>query len=216
MGKRIKVLIADDHAMVREGLRSMLRSSEFEVIGEASSGREALVLAAKDPPDVVLMDVSMPEQDGLAALAALKRQMPAIPVLMLSTYESPSYIVRAVGLGAAGYVLKGVKREELLEALRKVVVGEVLAQDELLQAALRQLAPEGDGLELKDRPERLTQREVQILALLSEGLSNPQIGEVLQLSESTVRTHVRNVLQKLGVGDRTRAAVWAVSEGVVD
>lgn len=211
---KFRVLIADDHAMVREGLRSLIQGPEFEVIAEAAGGRAAVGLTAEHDPDVVLMDVSMPDMDGLSALEAIKRQQPDVPVLMVSTYENPSYIVRAIAAGAAGYILKGTSREELLAALRSVTAGDTLVDAGLLRSVVESLVQEPEEGD-QGLIEPLTGREIEVLALVAQGLTNVQIGQILEIAEGTARTHVQSIIHKLGVSDRTQAAVWAVKHGVV-
>lgn len=201
--------------MVREGLRSLLEGDEFEIAGEACNGREATELVATLSPDVVLMDVSMPETDGLAALSAIKRDYPEIPVLMVSTYENASYIVRAIASGAAGYLLKGASREELVEAVRGVTAGESMIDPAILRTVVENLTHQPVPSEEKRGQDSLTERELEVLALVAQGLTNRQIGQILSISEGTARSHVQNIIQKLGVSDRTQAAVWAVKHRVV-
>lgn len=213
--QRIRVAIADDHAMVREGLRSLLRAGEFEVVGEASTGREAVELVLKERPQVVLMDVRMPDMDGLAALSRIKEETPSSAVLMVTTYEDASYLVRAIAAGAAGYLLKGVGREELVEALRAVASGESVIDPSMLRTVVESVAGQGGSGAMAGSPSPLTEREEEVLQLVAQGLTNNQIGEKLFITEGTARAHIHNILQKLGLSDRTQAAVWAAKKGLL-
>jgi DNA-binding NarL/FixJ family response regulator len=218
--RQIKVLIVDDHAMVREGLRAMLNAEGVLVVGEASSGREGIEMTRQLSPDVVLMDVRMPEVSGLTALEIIKADVPQTTVLMVTTYENPEYLAKAVIGGAAGYLLKSTSRQDLLDAIRTVADGGSLINRELLQEVVRKLE-QGRSLtgtaddEARARFEDLTEREIAVLRLVVEGLSNRDIADVLCISAGTVKTHVEHVIQKLQVSDRTQAAVWAVRHGLV-
>jgi len=218
--RQIKVLIVDDHAMVREGLRAMLSTEGILVVGEAASGREGIEMTRQLSPDVVLMDVRMPEVSGLTALEIIKTDMPQTAVLMVTTYENPEYLMKAVIGGAAGYLLKSATRGDLLDAIRTVADGGSLINRELMREVVSRLE-QGRSLigtadnEARARFEDLTEREVAVLRLVVEGLSNRDIAEVLCLSPNTVKTHVEHVIQKLQVSDRTQAAVWVVRQGFV-
>jgi DNA-binding NarL/FixJ family response regulator len=210
------VLIVDDHPVVREGLRSMLAADDVEVVGEAGSGSEALALVRELSPQVVLMDIRMPDMDGFSAMAAMKRQCLSTSVIVLTTYNNMQYVIRSVIYGAAGYFLKGVSRQDLLEAIRAVAAGESLLKLHHLRAVIDRLMTE----DAKTAPlavtkmGALTRREREILALIVQGLTNKQIGQILAVSPATIRTHVQNIMAKLGVSDRTQAAVWAVRAGI--
>lgn len=208
----IRVIVADDHEVVRSGIRSIVENTEIEVIGEASDGEEAIRLAKELESDVVLMDVRMPNTDGLAALGRLKIDKPDLPVLMFSTYDNPTYIARAVALGACGYILKGSEKSVLLEALRKASRGEdVWRRDELRRVTGALATPRVSG----DVEVPLTQRESEVLRQMAFGLTNKEIAQALGISYETVKEHVQHILRKVGVSDRTQAAVWAVRQGLV-
>src|SRR5579884_4536100 len=209
----ITVLLVDDHAIWRGGVRSMLEDTEFQVVGEASSGKEALELVDTLHPQLVLLDIRMAGSDGLDTLQALKQKHPDIAVIMLTTYDNPTFMARAVAGGAAGYLLKGVGLEELLEALRAVANGEMLLNAQDLVRSLRGLSEQAAGSE--DLIEPLTEREAEVLRLLATGLSNRDIAALLFVAESTVKTHVEHIIGKLGVSDRVQAAVWAARHGLV-
>src|SRR5579872_4180779 len=203
----VTVLLVDDHAIWRGGVRSMLEDSEFVVVGEASSGPEAIEAARRTQPRLVLLDIRMGGGDGLGALVELKQEHPKTAVVMLTTYDNPTYMARAVAGGAAGYLLKGVERDDMLLALRAVAGGETLLAKEDLVRSLRGISETAVGS--KDLIEPLTDREHEVLRLLATGLTNRDIGSVLFIAESTVKTHVEHIIGKLGVSDRVQAAVWA-------
>ncbi|MEO7714917.1 MAG: response regulator transcription factor [Capsulimonas sp.] len=210
----VDVLLVDDHAIWRGGVRSMLEGSEFRVVGEAGSGKEALEVALRTQPRLILLDIRMAGGDGLDALQTLKRELPGAAVIMLTTYDNPTYMARAVAGGAAGYLLKGIELDDLLLALRAVANGEMLLQPQDLIRALRDLNPDSTGA--SDLIEPLTRREEEVLRLIATGLPNRQIGSILFIAESTVKSHVEHIIGKLGVSDRVQAAVWAARHGVVD
>ncbi|MBS0207474.1 MAG: response regulator transcription factor [Planctomycetes bacterium] len=208
----VQILVADDHQVVRSGLRSLLEGTEFQISAEAINGEEAVRMAARQKPDIVLLDIRMPDVDGLAALGQLRSAHPDLPIIMLSTYDNPTYVARAVALGANGYMLKGFSREELINTLRKVSSGEdAWTRDELRRITGALATPRMAGE--VDVP--LTQRESEVLRQLALGLTNKEIGKALGISYETVKEHVQHILRKIGVTDRTQAAVWAVRKGLV-
>ena len=222
-----RLLIVDDHALVREGIWSMLASApDLEVIGEAANGREALDLCRSLSPDLLLMDVRMPKMDGLAATRMIKEECPATSILMLTTYENTDYLLEAIKAGAAGYVLKDATKQQLLGAARKVLSGESPLNPDLAMRLLRHLADEtnqrAEPLPQLTRerqeelvPEPLTARELEVLRLLALGETNQQIARELAIGRSTVKTHVEHIIGKLGVSDRTGAAVRAIELGLL-
>jgi RNA polymerase sigma factor (sigma-70 family) len=214
--QRIRVLIADDHPVVRQGLRGMLAADDVEVVGEASTGKEAVELVERLAPEVVLMDIRMPDMDGLAAMAEMKKMNTDAHVIVLTTYYNVRYLVRAVIYGASAYFLKGIAREELLSAIRAVHAGESLLKIDQLRAIVDRVLKEDSKLApaAVKKMRSLTRREREILGLVVQGLTNKQIAELLGISQATVKTHVENIIEKLGVSDRTQAAVWAVRAGV--
>ncbi len=208
----IKLLIADDHEVVRSGLKSLVAGTDIKVIAEAASGEAAVRLSLKHEPDVVLLDIRMPDGDGLNALGRIKLERPNMPVLILSTYDNPTYVARAVALGANGYLLKGASREKLLEAIRLAAQGQTSWTREELRRVTGALAtPRLAG----DVEVPLTQRESEVLRQLAHGLTNKEIALALHISYETVKEHVQHILRKIGVSDRTQAAVWAVRKGLV-
>lgn len=208
----IKLLIADDHEVVRSGLKSLVAGTDIKVIAEAATGEAAVRLAMKHEPDVVLLDIRMPEGDGLNSLGRIKLERPNMPVLMLSTYDNPTYVARAVALGASGYLLKGTSREKLLEAIRMAAQGQsAWTRDELRRVTGALATPRLAA----DVEVPLTQRESEVLRQLAYGLTNKEIALALHISYETVKEHVQHILRKIGVTDRTQAAVWAVRKGLV-
>jgi PAS domain S-box-containing protein len=211
----ITVLIADDHPMVREGLRSMLDADEISVIGEAATGAEAVERVQQLNPDVVLMDVRMPDMDGLAATEVVKQGFPDTSVIVITSYESKDYLRRAIEAGAAGYLLKGMSRDSLIEAIRLVRGGGSLIDARLLSELLREMGVEGSRFQgAEGALEALTPREQEVLQLLVRGLTNKEIAAEMHYSVGTVKNVVQRVIEKLGVSDRTQAAVYAVRAGV--
>jgi DNA-binding NarL/FixJ family response regulator len=208
----IRVLVADDHQVVRSGLRSMFADTEIEVVAEAASGKDALQVASETQLNLVLLDVRMPDGDGLNVLGRLKLDHPELAVLMLSTYDNPTYVARAVALGAAGYVLKDTQRDILLDAVRRSAAGENIWTREELRRVTGALATPrlASNVEVP-----LTQRESEVLRQLALGLTNKEIALALHISYETVKEHVQHILRKIGVTDRTQAAVWAVRKGLV-
>lgn len=208
----IRLLVADDHEVVRAGLIGLLNDTEIEVIGQATDGEKAVEMAKELKPDVVLLDIRMADSDGLTALSRIKTEQPSVPVLLLSSYDNPTYVARAVALGAQGYLLKGCTREDLLTALRAAAAGENIWTREELRRVTGALATPRVAADI-DVP--LTQRESEVLRQLAHGLTNKEIAQSLTISYETVKEHVQHILRKIGVSDRTQAAVWAVRKGLV-
>jgi DNA-binding NarL/FixJ family response regulator len=205
-------LVCDDHEVIRTGLTSLLAGTDIQIVGEAATGKDALRLAMKDKPDVILLDIRMPDGDGLYTLEKLRAKAPECKVVMLSTYDNPTYVARSVALGAADYVLKAAPREALVGAITAAAAGESPSRHGELKkiAATMRIRQTVDD---DDVP--LTQRETQVLRHLALGLSNKEIGKSLEISVETVKEHVQNILRKIVVSDRTQAAVWAVRKGLV-
>lgn len=208
----ISLLVADDHQVVRLGLKNILEGTGVVVIAEATSGEEVLQKVATEKPDVVLMDVRMPKGDGLHVLGRLKLDYPELPIILFSSYDNPTYIARAVALGAAAYVLKHDTRERLLETIQLAVRGESAWTREELRRVTGALAT---PRVVSDVEVPLTQRESEVLRQLANGLTNKEIALALGISYETVKEHVQHILRKIGVSDRTQAAVWAVRKGLV-
>ena len=207
----ISVLIVDDHAIVRSGLRTMLADSEVQIVGEAQDGSEALTRTLELQPDVVLLDIRMQNTDGLAALEQIRESSPDTKVMVLSTYDNPTYVARSVALGATDYVLKGSSRDELLDRIRAVATDQAPTEGSILHT-VKQTMGQRKNL-TSDFP--LTNREIQVLKHIALGLSNREIGASLSISVETVKEHVQNILRKISAVDRTQAAVWAVKRGLV-
>jgi DNA-binding NarL/FixJ family response regulator len=208
----VKLLIADDHELIRTGLASLLAGSNIEIVAEAANGKEAVKAAEQHKPDVILLDIRMPDGDGLGTLEKLRAKVPDSKVVMLSTYDNPTYIARAVALGACDYVLKGSKREDLITTIEAAAAGESPSK----AGELRRVASAMKIRQVIDDDEvPLTQRETQVLRHVALGLSNKEIGRSLEISVETVKEHVQNILRKIAVSDRTQAAVWAVRKGLV-
>lgn len=204
----IRVLVVDDHPVVRSGLVGMLDlEDDLEVVGEAADGHEALLRVAALAPDVVLMDLRMPRLDGAGATARIVADYPSTRVLVLTTYDTDTDIVRAVEAGATGYLLKDTPRTQLVDAVRAAARGEtVLAPPVAARLVSRLRAP---------AVEALTPREVEVLAAVARGLSNAEIGRALFIGEATVKTHLLRAFAKLGVDDRTRAVTVAMERGIL-
>ncbi len=205
----IRVLIADDHSVVRQGLRMFLTlDPELEVVAEAADGAEALRLARELRPDVVLMDLLMPVMDGIAATQAIRQEVPDIEVVALTSVLEDASVVGAIRAGAIGYLLKNTEADELRRAIRAAADGQVQLSPEAAARLMREVrAPES--------PEALTERETDVLRLVAEGKANKEIAHSLRIGEKTVKTHVSNILAKLGVQSRTQAALYAVKIGLV-
>jgi len=208
----VKVLIADDHEVVRSGLKTLLANTDIEIAAEVATGEAAVKWALAHKPDVVLLDIRMPEGDGLTALGRIKLDKPEMPVLMLSTFDNPTYIARAVALGASGYVLKSCTRDALLQAIRTTAAGESAWTREELRRVTGALATPRLAADVEVP---LTQRESEVLKQLAMGLTNKEIANTLHISYETVKEHVQHILRKIGVSDRTQAAVWAVRKQLV-
>jgi two-component system, NarL family, response regulator LiaR len=205
----IRIVIADDHSVVRQGLRMFLGlDSELEVVGEAANGAEALRMARQLRPDVVLMDLLMPVMDGIAATAAIRGELPDTEVLALTSVLEDASVVGAVRAGAIGYLLKDTQADALCLAIKAAAAGQV-------QLTPRAAARLMQAVSAPESPEELTERETEVLRLLAQGQSNKQIARNLQIGEKTVKTHVSNILSKLGVQSRTQATLYAIRIGLV-
>ncbi|TVR21011.1 MAG: DNA-binding response regulator [Anaerolineaceae bacterium] len=206
MSDTTTILIVDDHPVVRAGIRSMLIDQpDFDVIGEAASGAEALDLVNVHQPDVVLMDLRMPGMDGIKTTHRIKTRHPRTVVLMLTTYDSDRDLIGAVRMGAAGYLLKDIPREDLHGAIRSAMRGENLLPAEMIARAHHTPSPEA-----------LTEREIDVLTLVAGGMTNKQVGQKLHIGTATVKTHLLNIYGKLSVSDRTSAVTVAIQRGLID
>ena len=203
----IRILVVDDHPMIRAGIKAMLAKEDMKVVAEASSGPDAVKIALKKKLDLVLMDVRMPGGDGLNALGRIRLETEDLPIIMYSGYDNPTYVARAVALGANGYVFKSAKRKELISAIKKAVAGEVVWTRNELRRIAGALATPRLGVDIDVS---LTQREVEVVKYLVDGLRNKEIGDEMDISYETIKEHVQHILRKVGVTDRTQAAVWAL------
>jgi NarL family two-component system response regulator LiaR len=212
MTKRIRILIADDHAVVRHGLRALIATeTDLELVGEAADGVEAVELTAALRPDVILMDMAMPRKTGLEAICDIKRADPQARILVLTSFAEDDQVFPAIKAGATGYLLKDAAPCELLQAIRDVERGDVSLHPAIARKLVSELKRPPD---LPPAEEQLTEREVQVLALVARGLSNQEIADQLFIGERTVRTHVSNILGKLHLANRTQAALYAQREGL--
>ncbi|MFB9834583.1 response regulator [Actinoallomurus acaciae] len=204
----IRLLVADDHPVVRDGLSSMFaRDPEFEVVGEAGDGAEAVRLARETSPDVILMDLRMPGMDGVTAIAELTRQGTAARVLVLTTYDTDSHVLPAIEAGATGYLLKDAPRAELLRAVRAAAHGEAVLSPSVASRLMNRVRTPGSG--------PLSRREVEVLELVAAGCTNRRAAARLFITEATVKTHLLNIYAKLGVGDRAAAVAEAYNRGLL-
>lgn len=204
----IRILLVDDHPVVRAGLSGLLSSQhDFEVVGEASNGQEALGLLDQLRPDVVLMDLRMPQMDGVSAIRQIRAKSSKVQVLVLTTYDTDSEIVRAVEAGATGYLLKDVPREELFRAIRLCARGEAVLSPPIAARLLGRIRGPAE--------ENLSMRELEVLSLVAKGFSNKEVARQLKISEATVKTHLLHAFGKLGVDDRTAAVTVALERGIL-
>jgi DNA-binding NarL/FixJ family response regulator len=206
--KPITILIADDHTIVRAGIRQLLETQpDFEIVAEVENGRQALVQTLILHPDVVLMDLRMPEMDGVEAITAIREQLPDLHVLVLTTFDTDGDIVRAVDAGATGYLLKDVPREELFRAVRATARGETVLASSVAARLMGKVRSGGDDM--------LSSREIEVLLLVARGSTNQEIAESLFISKATVKSHLIQICNKLGVSDRTAAVTTALERGVI-
>lgn len=205
----IRVLIVDDHGVVRQGLRMYLSlEGDVEIVGEGRNGEEALALAQRLKPDVVLMDLLMPVMDGIKATAAIRREMPDVEVIALTSVLEDAAVAEAVRVGAVGYLLKDTESAELVRAIRAAASGQVYLTPVALERLMRDVgAPQS-------LQEPLTAREIDVLRLLAQGRSNREISQALSITDQTVKSHVSHILRKLGVCSRTQAALYAIEAGL--
>jgi NarL family two-component system response regulator LiaR len=214
MAESISVLLVDDHSMVREGVRAFLVTQpDITVVGEAASGEEAVRLAELHVPDVILMDLIMPGMDGVEATRRVKQASPRSQVVMLTSYHEDEHIFPALKAGALSYVLKDISADELGAAVRKAAVGEAVLHPRVAARVIKEL--QGRRAEALNPFTELSERELEVLKLIADGLSNAEMAAKLFLSEKTIKGHVSNILSKLHLADRTQAAVYAWREGIV-
>jgi NarL family two-component system response regulator LiaR len=214
MTEPITIILVDDHEVVRKGVRAYLETlPDFRVVGEASSGEEAISLVSELIPDVVLMDLIMPGMDGVETTRRIKKISPRTQVVVLTSYHEDAHIFPALKAGAISYILKDMKMEKLVEVLHRAVQGEVTLHPRVAVRVLQNIR--GEGQDSEPLFTELTERELDVLKLIASGLTNSQIAEKLVISENTVKGHVSNILSKLHVADRTQVAVYAWQRGIV-
>jgi NarL family two-component system response regulator LiaR len=212
--KKIRVILADDHDLVREGTRNLLEAEpDIEVVGEASDGEEAVELATKLRPNVVLMDIAMPKVNGIEATQRIKASHSTAAVLILTAYENDQYILALLDAGAAGYLLKNVRGSDLVNAIRAVYAGEAVLHPVIAQKVFARLAASGKEAGGATPPQDLSEREMEILKLAARGMTNRDIAEQLNLSRRTIQAHLGNIFLKMDVGSRTEAVLEALKRG---
>ena len=209
---KIRLLVADDQDIVRQGVKALLAGTEIKVVADVATGQAAVKHALETEVDVVLLDVRMPDGDGLTALGRIKLDKPDLPVLLFSAFDNPASVARAIALGASGFLLKDCSRDELLSAIRTAASGENVWSREKLRSVSGALRTPrlANNLEVS-----LSEREGEVLRQMTHGLTNKQIAQTMNISYETVKEHVQHVLRKIGLTDRTQAAVWAVRNGLV-
>lgn len=209
---KIRVLIADDHALVREGIRKLLElDPDIQILNEVGDGQGAINLARREKPDIILMDVNMPGTDGVVATRVIKKEMPSVHVIALTIYEDEE-VVEMVKAGVSAYVLKDVAGAELIDTIHRVMQGEVVIHPRVANRLVRELARN----DKKNEDTRLTKREKDVLLLLVRGHSNKDMADVMFISEKTVKNHLTSIFKKLGVKDRTQAAVYALKNRIIE
>ncbi|WP_242248375.1 response regulator transcription factor [Bacillus cereus group sp. BfR-BA-01523] len=214
---KIKVLLVDDHTVVLKGLAFFLSTQEdFELVGEANNGKEALVKVGETSPDVVLMDLYMPEMDGIEATNCIKKEYPNVKVIVLTSFSDQAHVLPALKAGASGYILKDIEPDQLVEAIRSAYKGNIQLHPDIANALLSQTLPQEEKEEEPSvQVDVLTARENEVLQLLAKGMSNKEIASVLVITEKTVKAHMSSILSKLHLSDRTQAALYAVKNGIV-
>ena len=217
MSEPVRVLISDDHAILRSGLKMLLNAEpDIEVIGEATTGEEAIKLAGELKPDLVLMDVSMPGMGGLEATEQIKKRYPQIKVLILTMHESEAYLFRTIKAGGSGYVLKKSADTELISAIHQVIQGESFLKPSVTMALAQDYLERVQAGEVNDTYSTLTEREREILKLIAEGNTNPEIAKLLVISVRTVETHRAHIMDKLGLHHRSELVKYAFRKGLLD
>jgi DNA-binding NarL/FixJ family response regulator len=210
----MKILLCDDQAVIRDGLEMLLTlEKDFQIVGSAQDGFEAVELAEKKSPDLVLMDLKMPGMNGIEATREIRKKYPAIKILVLTTYDDDEWVFDAIRAGASGYLLKDTSRQKIIEAIRGTMDGKSFVDPAVAGKLLNQVSS-NQTQPASILTDKLTERELDVLRLLAKGMTNTDIAATLHLSEGTVRNHVSAILEKLGVSDRTQAAVIAIQHGL--
>ncbi|MEY8349143.1 response regulator transcription factor [Bacillus cereus] len=214
---KIKVLLVDDHTVVLKGLAFFLSTQEdLELVGEANNGQEALMKVEETQPDIVLMDLYMPEMDGIEATACIKKEYPNVKIIVLTSFSDQAHVLPALKAGASGYILKDVEPDQLVEAIRSAYKGNIQLHPDIASSLLSQTLPQEEAEVASNiHVDVLTARENEVLQLLAKGMSNKEIASVLVITEKTVKAHVSSILSKLQLSDRTQAALYAVKNGIV-
>ncbi|MBM7643893.1 DNA-binding NarL/FixJ family response regulator [Scopulibacillus daqui] len=220
VNQKIRVVLADDQPIVRQGLKYIIDAQpDMAVVGEASDGDEAVKITKASRPEVVLMDIQMPNQTGIEAASAILQSMPNIKVVLLTTFDIQEYVFDGIRAGAAGYLLKDTDTKELLDGIRWVYEGQAIYRTATASKALAQVMADKKGIESSteriELPEPLTEREIDVLQQMAYGRQNSEIADILHISQGTVKTHVHRIIQKLNVEDRTQAVVFALRQGIV-
>ncbi len=214
---KIRVLLVDDHAIVREGVKMILaKEPDFEVVGEAQDGRQALELVERMKPNVVVMDISMPEMGGIEATQQVKERYAGVNVIALTMHEDESYVFKLLRAGASGYVLKRAAAQDLVQAVRAAAKGEAFLYPSVARKVVEDYLKRVEAGEERERYDGLTEREKEILTHIAEGLSNQQIAQKLYISIKTVQTHRAHILEKLGLHDRTELVRYAIRKGLIE
>lgn len=217
MSDPIRVLVSDDHTILRSGLKMLLNAeTDIEVVGEATTGEEAITLAEQLRPDLVLMDISMPGIGGIDATAEIKKQHPEIKVLMLTMHENEAYLFRTIKAGGSGYVLKKAADTELIDAIHQVMEGGAFLRPSVTKALVKDYLERVEQGEARDSYGTLTEREREILKLIAEGHTNPEIAKLLVISVRTVETHRAHIMDKLGIHQRSELVKYALRKGLLD
>ncbi|HBY99386.1 MAG TPA: DNA-binding response regulator [Chloroflexi bacterium] len=210
----IRLLIVDDHVVVRRGLQTFFGTEPgLEVVGEAGNGREAVVQAERLHPDVVLMDLVMPEMDGIAATAEIKKRVPEVEIIALTSFIEDEKVFAALKAGATGYLLKDADPDDVVRAIEAAHAGEVQLDPRVAKRLMQEFTT--PPVPAPEDPDALTDREIEVLRLIAQGLSNKEIGDRLVVSPATAKTHVSNILSKIGLASRTQAAIYALREGFI-
>jgi len=213
--KKISILIADDHSIIRQGIKQIIEHEEdIMVVAQASNGSEAIKLARQYKPDVILMDINMPGTDGLQAIKELKSGVNNNKIIVLTIHEDREYLFKTLKMGVDGYVLKDAEPNVLIEAIRNVYKGQTYIQSNMTKELVREFTRVTTREKRKDNGNNLTQRELQVLELITEGMINKEIAQRLYISEKTVKNHISSIFKKLNVSDRTQAAVYALKNNI--